>query len=122
MKKSIEDLQNSCETCPIPDNIKSDLCHICAAQHLIRGKWKLLIIWLLRHNALRFSQLMAAIPNVKQGPLTAQLKDLAESGLILRKSYDEVPPKVEYSLTEKGKSFIEVLQEMDTWAKGNLFT
>lgn len=121
MAKSLQAMQDECSTCPVPNTVKPDLCHICATQQLIRGKWKLLIIWLLRENAKRFSQLQAEIPNVKQGPLTAQLKELTESGLVNRKSYNQVPPKVEYSLTEKGREFLDVMHGMDIWAKKNLF-
>lgn len=121
MKTNIEELQASCDTCPVPTEMREDLCRICATQQIIRGKWKLLIVWLLRNKPMRFSHLMNAIPNVKQGPLTAQLKELTEKGLVSRTSYDEMPPRVDYSLTKKGRSFLQVLQAMDEWAKDNLF-
>jgi len=118
----MKDMQEECTTCPFPESVKNDLCAICYTQQLIRGKWKLLIVWLLRNEPKRFSQLKREIPNVQQGPLTAQLKDLTSAGLIKRKSYNQVPPKVEYSLTEKGKGFLKVMEIMDDWAKNNLFT
>jgi DNA-binding HxlR family transcriptional regulator len=101
--------------------MRNDLCRICATQQLIRGKWKLMVVWLLRDHPMRFSHLMAAIPNVKQGPLTEQLKELIAKGLVCRTVYDEMPPHVEYSLTEKGTSFLQVLRAMDEWAIQNLF-
>jgi DNA-binding HxlR family transcriptional regulator len=121
MIKSIEAMQAGCENCPIPDTVKNELCYICATQQMMRGKWKLLILWSLRKHIKRFSQLQSEIPNVKQGPLTAQLKELAQSGLIYRKPYNEVPPRVEYSLTDKGKKFLDVIYLMDSWARENLF-
>ena len=121
MIKTLETMQGECSTCPVPENIKNELCYICATQHMIRGKWKLLILWSLRQNVKRFSQLQLEIPNVKQGPLTSQLKELTQSGLKHRKSYNEVPPRVEYSMTAKGKEFLDILQAMDMWAKKNLF-
>jgi DNA-binding HxlR family transcriptional regulator len=121
MAKNIETLQAECSTCPVPVSIKNELCYMCATQHMIRGKWKFLILWTLRQGVKRFSQLQSEIPNVKQGPLTAQLKELTQSGLIRRKSYNVVPPHVEYSLTPKGMAFLDVMQAMDLWARKNLF-
>jgi DNA-binding HxlR family transcriptional regulator len=119
--KDLKTTQAECTTCPFPDNVKDDMCYICSTQQIIRGKWKLLIIWLIRDHPKRFSQLQRAIPNVKQGPLTAQLKDLTHNGLVIRKSYNQVPPKVEYSLSDNGKEFLKVMSVMNNWAKNNLF-
>ncbi len=88
---------------------------------MLQGKWKLMIIWSLRNGSKRFSELGREIPNVKQGPLTSQLRELTQSGLVTRTSYNEVPPRVEYSLTEKGRSFLCVLNKMDEWARKCLF-
>jgi DNA-binding HxlR family transcriptional regulator len=121
MNETLRNMQENCETCPVPADMRKDLCRICATQQMLRGKWKLMIIWLLRDHAMRFSQLMAAIPNVKQGPLTHQLKELTAKGLIRRTMFDEMPPRVEYSLTEKGISFLQVLHAMDDWAQAHLF-
>lgn len=121
MAKDITKMQEECITCPFPKGMQNDLCYICSTQRIMRGKWKLLIIWLLRDSAKRFSQLQREIPNVKQGPLTAQLKELADDGIINRISYNQVPPKVEYSLTQKGQEFLSVMDAMDTWSRKNLF-
>ena len=122
MNDKLKELQDNCDTCPVPADMRSDLCRICATQQMIRGKWKLMIVWLLRDKSMRFSHLMAALPNVKQGPLTEQLKELMAKGLLRRTAYDEMPPHVEYCLTEKGVSFLQVLQAMDDWASDNLFS
>lgn len=82
---------------------------------LIGGKWKALILWHLATKTLRFSELRKMVPQATQKMLTQQLRDLEEDGLILRKVYAEVPPKVEYSLSDFGKSLIPVLEMMCKW-------
>ncbi len=85
---------------------------------LIGGKWKPIILWhLSQYNSLRFSELKRTMPRVTQKMLTQQLRELEEDKLVNRKVYAEVPPKVEYTLTETGKSLIPLLQVMDDWGK-----
>ena len=83
---------------------------------IIGGKWKPLIIWHLGENTLRFSELKRALPNITQKMLTQQLRALEEDQLVNRFVYAEVPPKVEYSLTEKGKTLLPVLSTLCKWA------
>lgn len=83
---------------------------------IIGGKWKPLIIWHLGENTLRFSELKRALPNITQKMLTQQLRALEEDQLVNRFVYAEVPPKVEYSLTEKGKTLLPVLSTLCNWA------
>ena len=71
---------------------------------LIGGKWKSLILWHLSDNILRFSELKKALPKVTQKMLTQQLRELEQDGLVKRHIYTQVPPKVEYSLTDVGKT------------------
>ena len=82
---------------------------------LIGGKWKVLILWHLSAGVLRFNEMKRLFPDVTQKMLTQQLRDLESNGLIFRKVYPQVPPKVEYSLTEIGSSLVPVLQEMNKW-------
>jgi DNA-binding HxlR family transcriptional regulator len=82
---------------------------------LIGGKWKVLILWNLSLGVLRFGELKRLFPKATQKMLTQQLRDLESSGLISRKVYPQVPPKVEYSLTDFGKTLMPVLQEMNKW-------
>jgi len=82
---------------------------------LISGKWKLLILRELMSGTKRFSQLQRAIPGITQKMLTKQLRELEKAGLVNRKVYPEVPPKVEYSLTELGKSLKPVFDAMHRW-------
>ena len=77
------------------------------------GKWKSRIICVLAANEkLRYSQLRKEMYNITDAVLASTLKDLVEDGIVERKSYDEIPPRVEYSLTEKGKLIIPILQSI----------
>ncbi len=82
---------------------------------LIGGKWKSLILWRLGDNTLRFSELKKSLPQVTQKMLTQQLRELEEDGLVHRHVYTQVPPRVEYSLTQAGKSILPILNTMCEW-------
>lgn len=82
---------------------------------LIGGKWKSLILWRLGDNTLRFSELKKSLPQVTQKMLTQQLRELAEDGLVYRHVYTQVPPRVEYSLTQAGRSILPILNTMCEW-------
>lgn len=84
----------------------------------IGGKWKGVILYhLFEDGILRFGELKRKLPEVTQRMLTKQLRELEESGIIHRKVYQQVPPKVEYSLTEKGKSLEKVVSELAEWGR-----
>ncbi len=90
-------------------------------QAIISGKWKILIIWYIySYNMQRFNELLRRLDGITQSTLTKQLRELEADGLIDRKVYPVVPPKVEYTLTEKGNSFVPVLLKMKEWSDGNL--
>ena len=82
---------------------------------LIGDKWKVLILRDLMHGTLRFGELKKSIGTVTQKVLTAQLRDMEQEGLLTRKVYAEVPPRVEYTLTETGYSLKPVLDAMSAW-------
>ena len=84
---------------------------------LIGDKWKVLILRELVGGTKRFGQLKNAIGGVSQKVLTAQLRDMEEKGLVSRKVYAQVPPRVEYSLTALGKSLKPILDAMWTWGE-----
>lgn len=90
-------------------------CPVEVTLDLIGGKWKSLILWHLSQNTLRFSELGKLVPKATQKMLTQQLRDLENDGLVIRKIYPEVPPKVEYSLSDFGKSIWPILEAMCTW-------
>jgi DNA-binding HxlR family transcriptional regulator len=92
-----------------------------ATLDVIGGKWKPLIIYALNDETLRFSQLLGKLqPRITQRMLTKQLRQLEEDGLIARKVYMQVPPKVEYSLTELGKSLMPILDQLCEWGSEHL--
>lgn len=95
-------------------------CPLLLTQRIILGKWKLSIIWFLAHNKrMRFTELKKAFDDSTLSPkmLTQHLRELEKDNLIFRKVYNEVPPKVEYSLTEIGENFIPVMTMMENWGK-----
>lgn len=84
---------------------------------LFGGKWKSRIICVLSANEkLRYSQIRKEMCNITDAVLASTLKELIEDEIIKRKSYDEIPPKVEYSLTKKGKSVVPILQSICQWS------
>lgn len=82
---------------------------------LIGGKWKSLILWYLRESVMRFSELKKTLPRITPKMLTQQLRELEQNGLVYRFVYTQVPPKVEYSLTEAGKSLLPILATLCQW-------
>ena len=87
-------------------------CPMIIVHKLISGKWKLLILWYLSHQTLRFSDLKKKLPEITQKMLTNQLRSLEDDGLISRTVYPVVPPKVEYALTDMGKQMLPLLESM----------
>ena len=90
-------------------------CPVETTLMLIGDKWKVLILRDLMHGTMRFGELKKSIGTVSQKVLTAQLRDMEEKGLLTRKVYAEVPPRVEYTLTETGYSLKPVLDAMWAW-------
>jgi DNA-binding HxlR family transcriptional regulator len=92
-------------------------CGIDYAFQRIGGKYKGRILWRLRSGTLRYGELRRAISGVNGKMLTQALRELEDDGLITRKVYVEVPPKVEYSLTDSGKELLPFLSLLREWAK-----
>ncbi|MGH7799687.1 MAG: winged helix-turn-helix transcriptional regulator [Thermodesulfobacteriota bacterium] len=91
-------------------------CPVEATLGVIGGKWKVLILWYLKEEQImRFGKLKRLIPGITQKMLTQQLRELEANGLITRKVYAQVPPKVEYSLTKYGESLEPILKLMCEW-------
>ncbi len=93
-------------------------CPVETTLTLIGDKWKVLILRDLMPGTKRFGELKKSIGSVSQKVLTAQLRAMEDSGLVHREVYAEVPPKVEYSLTELGKSLKPILDSMWVWGEG----
>lgn len=99
-------------------NDKEYRCPMEMTIDLIGGKWKALILWHLSTGTKRFNELRKMFPDVTQKMLTQQLRDLERDGLIMRKVYPQVPPKVEYKLSDFGSTLMPVLQTMNSWGTG----
>ena len=96
--------------CPI----RGVLAHVC-------GKWSMLILYVINQNScIRFSALNKQIPDISQKVLTSTLRSLEADGFVSRHVYTEIPPRVEYSLTDRAKSFIPLVENMIEWAKENM--
>lgn len=87
---------------------------------IINGKWKLQIIYhLSRNGAVRYNELQRLLGKVTYKTLSTTLKELVKDGVVHRKEYPQIPPKVEYSLTEKGQTLWPIIQEMCQWGERN---
>lgn len=92
-------------------------CPYATAQSLISGKWAVLILHYLEDGPIRFNELQRLMPKMTHATLSVQLKNLVENGLVERKQYDTIPPKVEYSLTEIGEKFHPVIDALQKWGQ-----
>jgi DNA-binding HxlR family transcriptional regulator len=95
-------------------------CPVEATLDLIGGKWKGVVLYHLSDGTLRFNELRRRLKGVTQRMLTKQLRELEESGLIIRKVYAEVPPRVEYRLSKSGESLKPVIRALKLWGENYL--
>lgn len=104
---------NQHEQCHMKEQCRRyDACPMVLVQNLLAGKWKIMILWYLSYDKLRFSELRRRLPQVTQKMLTQQLRSLEADKLIYRKVYPVVPPKVEYGLTKVGTKILPILEQM----------
>ena len=93
-------------------------CPYVTSQKVLTGKWSMYIMYLLKDGPVRFNELQRRMPeDITHTTLSRQLKSLEKEGLIVRKVYSEIPPKVEYELSEIGHKFEKVLAELEIWGK-----
>ncbi len=92
-------------------------CGIDVTLAVVGGKWKASILWHLAQETMRFSDLQRQFSDTTRKMLTQQLRELETDGLVHREVYPQVPPKVEYSLTEKGRSIHPILEQMCEWGR-----
>lgn len=98
-------------------------CPIEYTMDLISGKWKLIILWhLTQDKIMRYGELKKSLNNITHKMLSQQLKELEADGFINRKAYNEIPPKVEYSLTILGESILPILESLSSWGIKQLGT
>lgn len=106
---------------PAPsDGQPADACPVRAVLDVIGGKWKVLILWQLTGGACRYSDLNRRIPDVSERMLVKQLGELVADGLVHREAYPQVPPRVEYALTETGGSLTPLLNQLAEWGLEHL--
>lgn len=93
-------------------------CFVRYALNVIGGKWKLMIIWAISQNkVIRFNDLQRKIEGISSLMLSKNLKELEDDGLILRHQYNEIPPRVEYKLSEHSEKLIVVLESLNEWGR-----
>lgn len=97
-------------------------CPILSTIHFVSGRWKLVILWQIRDKVGRFGELQRDIPGISKKMLNQQLKELERDGFIHREIFAEMPPRVEYSLTELGQSFLPVLEHIRKWGQTKQIT
>ena len=95
-------------------------CPVTRCLSAIGGKWKPVILFAILHDVNRFGALQRAIPGVTKQMLTNQLRELEADGVLHREVFAEIPPRVEYSLTDKGRSLLPVIQAMRDWGEANV--
>lgn len=97
------------------------ICKVGLFTKILGGKWKLAILWNLRDKTLRFGQLASIMDGVSRKVLSDQLQQLESDGLVSRKSYNETPPRVEYSRTTIAKNLEPLFNKLEEWVDSNYF-
>jgi len=96
------------------------ICPMHTVMNLLGGRWKIASLYFIHQDFNRFSLLQKKMPFITTKMLSQQLKELEKDDLIVRKIFPEMPPRVEYSLTRKGKSLLPVLEDLYNWGKKNI--
>ncbi|WP_150251986.1 winged helix-turn-helix transcriptional regulator [Nocardiopsis deserti] len=97
-------------------------CGIDAAMDVIGGRWKVLVLWALEEEPHRFGELRRMLDGVTEKVLASHLRELEQDGIVRRRDFGEVPPRVEYSLTPLGKSLNEALAPLGAWGRAHALT
>ncbi|MEZ4789549.1 MAG: winged helix-turn-helix transcriptional regulator [Flavobacteriales bacterium] len=92
-------------------------CALDVTMELVGGKWKTIVLWYLRKDKKRFSELRKLIPGITEKMLSMQLRQLEHDGFVSRTVYPEVPPRVEYALTPHGRTLLPLLEEIAAWGR-----
>jgi len=95
----------------------NDTCPVCATAEIVCGKWTLLIIRDLADGRSRFCELERSLAGISPRTLSLRLRALEEEGIVERRTYAEVPPRVEYALTEKGRALVPIIEDMRTYGR-----
>lgn len=110
-------MRKESSTNTLNSDILKEMCGTMYALSLLGGRWKPIIIWRLLKGKMRYSELRKSIPNVSERMLILQLRELENDFLIQRIAYPEVPPRVEYDLTELGHSMRSMLEGISDWGE-----
>lgn len=102
------------------NNTNTQACPIASSINIFGGKWKPEILYFINIQPRRFNELRRLIPPVTQRMLTQQLRELERDGIVNRKQYLEIPPKVVYSMTELGNTLIPIFKELEKWTNNNI--
>ena len=94
-----------------------DQCPVCRTADVISGKWTLLIIRDLADSSLRFCEIERSLTGISPRTLSLRLRALEEQGIVERRTFPEVPPRVEYALTDKGKALVPLIEDMRTYGR-----
>lgn len=92
-------------------------CAMDVSMSVIGGKWKTVVLWYLRKGPKRFGELKKLIPPITEKMLSLQLKELEKDGIVKRTIFPEVPPRVEYELTDEGQTLLPLLEEIAAWGR-----
>jgi len=95
-------------------------CPVTYTMRMIGGKWKPIILYLISKGVNRFGVLQRGIEGISKQMLTKQLREMEDDGILHREIFAEIPPRVEYSISEKGKSLFPIIDAMRTWGESNL--
>ena len=107
---------------PLCETVGGEGCGLKKVINIVGGKWKIMILCVIdRDEVVRYGDLRRSIYGITNTMLAQSLKDMESDGLVIRKQYDEMPVRVEYSLSEKAKSLIPILLELKRWGESNLY-
>ena len=98
-------------------NGETYFCAMDLTMSLIGGKWKTVVLWYLKGGKKRFSELRRLVPGISEKMLSLQLREMEKDGFVTRTIYPEVPPRVEYELTEEGKTLVPALEAIAKWGR-----
>ena len=106
---------------PLCENIAGEGCGLKKVIDIVGGKWKIMILCVIdKDEVVRYGDLRRAVYGITNTMLAQSLKEMESDGLVIRKQYDEMPVRVEYSLSDKAKSLIPILLELKKWGESNL--
>ena len=106
---------------PLCENIAGEGCGLKKVIDIVGGKWKIMILCVIdKDEVVRYGELRRAVYGITNTMLAQSLKEMESDGMVIRKQYDEMPVRVEYTLSEKAKSLIPILLELKKWGESNL--